>query len=142
MTARCASCRLRKKLFGQQCLACLSGGSRGHRRHGDAVGMSSNWANWDAFAPKLGGFVEWAEPPPANSSEERYAIVSRPYGTAGIAWARVSPNPDVSPEYSSGRFYDDAHDHPEGAVAWARAAAKAHKRRMAMLVYGGAPRLV
>ena len=60
------------------------------------------WAEWEALANRIAGFVEWAEPPPERSNEERYAIMH----DGAIAWARVSPNPEVPIRLSGGRFYD------------------------------------
>jgi len=90
------------------------------------------WGDWATLAARIRGFVEWAEPPPASDREERYAIVR----SGAVAWARVSPNPDVSVELSSGRFYDtgDPNDHPEGAVEWCRTAAAKHKARVAAMM--------
>ena len=90
------------------------------------------WADWAAFAARIPGFLAWAEPAPASPNEERYAIVK----DGAIAWARVSPNPDVPVQLSGGRFYDtgDPKDHPEGAVEWCRASAKLHKTRTHALV--------
>lgn len=101
--------------------------------------MSSEWADWASFEGRLPGFIEWAEPPPVALDEERYAILRT--GCPGLRWARVSPNPIVETLVSSGGFYDtdDPSDHPEGAIAWARASAIQHKLRIAKLVKGGAP---
>lgn len=98
-----------------------------------AASAASGWVCWDTFAARLTGFIEWAEPAPAEASEERYAIV---LGDPGIAWIRVSPNPDVHTEMCSGRFYDtgDPNDHPEGAIEWARNSAKLHKEHVKRLV--------
>jgi hypothetical protein len=98
-----------------------------------AAAMSAyQWADWSAFAQRLPGFIEWAEPAPTDLSEERYAIVR----DGAIAWARVSPNPDVRVDLSSGRFYDtdDPNDHPEGAIEWCRNAARAHKEHVRKLI--------
>ena len=51
----------------------------------------------------------------------KYRIASRhPY--SGIGWTLLWEN--SSPEESSGAFYDDCPDHPEGAYAWAESAVK------------------
>jgi len=94
--------------------------------------MSRAWGDWETAASKLPGFIEWAEPTPTSSSDERYAIVR----SGAIAWARVSPNPNSPVELSSGRFYDtgDPNDHPEGAVEWCRRAAVLHKARIARML--------
>lgn len=83
------------------------------------------WADWEVFARRP-TFIQWAEPPPADASEERYAVVS----DSGIRWARVSPNPAVSPQVSPGCFYDDM---PGGAIASACAAARKHKAKIRTL---------
>ncbi len=91
------------------------------------------WQDWKAFEARTGpDFLAWAEPAPKKRDEERYAVVR---WHNSIRWARVSPNPDVSTEYSSGAFYDtgDPHDHPEGAVEWAKSAARIHKKHIQKL---------
>jgi hypothetical protein len=96
------------------------------------MNTQTRWADWDAMSAKISGFIEWAEPAPSSDREDRYAIVR----SGAIAWARVSPNPDVSVQLSSGRFYDtgDPNDHPEGAVEWCRASAAKNKATVAKLV--------
>jgi hypothetical protein len=86
-----------------------------------------NWANWDAFSARV-DLIMWAEPAPTNPRDERYAVV-RYHG--GIRWARLSPNPDVSVDYSQGCFYDDM---PGGAVEAAKRSAGLHKAHVAELV--------
>lgn len=85
------------------------------------------------MALRVSGFVEWAEPAPLRDDEDRYAI-TRDFGA--IKWARFSPNPDVSVDFSSGCFYDtgDPADHPEGAIEWARASAILHKAKVRRLL--------
>ena len=92
------------------------------------------WADWEALATRIAGFVEWAELAPTRPNKERYAIVRE----GAIAWARVSPNPEVPIRLSGGRFYDtgDPKDHPEGAIEWCRGAAKLEKARIDALVNG------
>jgi hypothetical protein len=89
------------------------------------------WQDWKAFEA-CPGFITWAEPAPKKENEERYAVVR--YQNS-IRWARVSPNPDVPTDYSSGAFYDtdDPNDHPEGAVEWAKTAARVHKAHIRKL---------
>ena len=86
------------------------------------------WADWEALATRIAGFVEWAELAPTRPNKERYAIVRE----GAIAWARVSPNPEVPIRLSGGRFYDtgDPKDHPDGAIEWCRMAAAIDKARV------------
>jgi len=90
------------------------------------------WQDWAAFERRA-EFLEWAEPAPIANNAERYAVVRY---EGSIRWARVSPNPDVPTQYSSGAFYDtgDPNDHPEGAVEWAKTAARTNKERINKLI--------
>jgi hypothetical protein len=106
---------------------------RSSRRHGDHR-LPFGWADWDKFERSRGkDFIEWVGPPPTpkDPSQERYAVV-RYHGS--IRWARVSPSPDISTDYSSGAFYDDM---PGGAVAAAARAAKLHQKHILRLIEGG-----
>ncbi len=57
-------------------------------------------------------WAQWAHEAPADTSRCRYAIVYDDCGA--VAWTAESPNPELSPRMSSGRFYDDMSG---GAVA-------------------------
>ena len=103
------------------------------RRYGRA-GLPYGWQDWARLEQRpvsphdTTRFIEWAEPAPSGTSEDRYAVVN--YHNS-IRWARVSPNPDVSIDYSSGAFYADM---PGGAVAAAKRAAMLHKAHIRKLV--------
>lgn len=76
-------------------------------------------------------FIRWVDTAnPASSS--RYAVVYRD-PCPGIGWVLVAGNGEVLGE-SHGAFYDNAADHPEGAIAWAMHNALAHKQRMASML--------
>lgn len=64
-------------------------------------------------------FVAWATEPFAKGS--RRAAVLQPEPRAGLVWViYVLRSGHVEEERrSGGAFYDDAEDHPEGAIAWA-----------------------
>lgn len=89
------------------------------------------WGDWGAFRKRYTRtFICWAEPPPCDPSEERYAIMKsddRP--GAYVIWARVSPNPDVPFDRSSGGFFT-VPEEGKKAIPWAVEAAMAHKREM------------
>lgn len=75
-------------------------------------------------------FLRWAEDGDPRTAN-RYAIVYRD-PCAGIGWVLVAGDGRVLRE-SQGAFYDNAADHPEGAIAWATTSALAHKKAMAEL---------
>jgi hypothetical protein len=88
--------------------------------------LPHNWANWEARETcRQGGgrFVSWAEPAPTDPSEDRYAVAQDSNG--GVRWWRFSPNPDVTPQQSSGCFYGDK------AEENAAEASMQHKAKMA-----------
>lgn len=97
------------------------------------------WADWANAERRMqvnygghgrrGGFVKWAEPPPKNPRESRYAVVIE--GNL-VRWARVSPNPDMPIDVSGGAFYEDM---PGGATEAAARAAKLHKKKSMALAY-------
>ena len=93
------------------------------------------WANWEGFRRRYAAtFIQWAEPPPSDPSEDRYAIMlSDEHSGAYVIWARVSPCPDVSYERSQGGFYTIPEEGKE-AVQWATSAALAHKRKVRELL--------
>ena len=95
------------------------------------------WADWDAFERRhKSTFIQWAEPPPSDPSEERYAVMwsdDRP--GAHVTWVRVSPNPDVPTRRSSGGFYTIPEEGKE-AIPWAIESAMAHKHRSWQKVFG------
>jgi len=111
----------------------LSQRSGSRSRSGNAAEsrrLPHGWQDWARFtkhpvsAHDNVRFIEWAEPAPLDPSASRYAVVQ--YHNH-IAWARVSPNPDVSTDYSGGGFYDDM---PGGAIEAAKRAAMLHKAKM------------
>jgi hypothetical protein len=93
--------------------------------------LPHGWADWEAFRKRHARtFIRWAEPPPRDSSEERYAIMkSDDHPGAHVIWARVSPSPDVSFQRSQGGFYTIPEEGKK-AIPWAVEAAMAHKRKM------------
>ena len=99
--------------------------------------LPDGWADWEAFRKRYRNtFIRWAEPPPKDPSEERYAIMrSEDSPGAHVIWARVSPNPNVSMQRSGGGFYTIPEEGKE-AVPWAMEAAMAHKRHVRRLVRG------
>jgi len=109
-------------------------GNGHHSAERVGTGRLHRWQDWRAFEARP-GFIAWAEPAPSAENAERYAVVRH---EGRVRWARVSPNPDVPVDYSGGAFYDtgDPSDHPEGAVEWAKTAARAHKARMKKLWRG------
>ena len=91
--------------------------------------------DWSLYE-KLDKFRTWACDPftHTNGSRYRYAVVSRtPF--PGLGWVCLVftlPLPGEMPrviDESRGAFYDDSPDHPEGAIAWAVASARAKKVR-------------
>lgn len=98
------------------------------------MNLPLGWADWSAFQARLGErFIAWAEPAPERTDENRYAVI---IDNQSVVWARVSPNPDVRYDRSSGAFYDDM---PGGAVEAAKRAAMLHKETVRALVDGGKP---
>lgn len=88
---------------------------------------------WELFAAKP-TFRAWACDPftHTNGARYRYAVVSRdPFpGLGWVCLVYVAPLSGDLPrvcDESAGAFYDDAPDHPEGAVEWAKASALAKK---------------
>lgn len=70
-------------------------------------------------------FVAWAT---ELEGSQRYAII-RNTPCPGLVWVRLRINEFeiVEERRSQGAFYDGAEDHPEGAVAWAIAGARARR---------------
>ena len=97
----------------------------------DPDNLPHGWADWNAFALRHASrFICWAEPAPADPSEERYAVMKSDASPgAYVIWERISPNPDIAAYRSSGGFYDIPEEGRE-AVAWAKAAAADHKRQV------------
>lgn len=70
-------------------------------------------------------FFEWA----AVRGNDHYAVI-RMHTYPGIRWAIVSALTGQIVRMTAGAFYDGVPEHPEGAVAWARAAAKQDAERV------------
>jgi len=87
-----------------------------------------SWADWDLFATKIPGFIKWAEPPPADPTEERYAVARN---DNHIRWVRISPKLEVPRLECQGAFYGDT---LEEAVADAVASAVKHKAKINDLI--------
>lgn len=66
------------------------------------------------------GFVAWACEPFVRGAEYRAAIL-QPEPRVGLVWVIYAAHATGAEEVrrSGGAFYDDAQDHPEGAIAWA-----------------------
>jgi hypothetical protein len=88
------------------------------------------WQDWTAFEQRK-GFIMWAEPAPTEASSERYAITCDYYAYDGWRWARVSPNPDISPQFSSRCFYSDM---PGGTIEACKNAVKRHRAYIVKLL--------
>lgn len=84
-----------------------------------------NEAAFERYA-KRPGFKAWAyEGGPDDN--RRVAVIKDP-GFSGLRWADLYVDRgDVKTfRSSSGAFYDDSDDHPEGALEWAKSSARAY----------------